>query len=79
MHNGSYLEVEPGVELYYEDHGAGSPLVFVPGWTFTTEVFVHQVEYFSGTHRVVSFDPRSQGRSTLTLQGNDYPTQSADL
>ena len=79
MRSGSYFEVEPGVELYYEDHGNGSPLVFVPGWTFTTEVFTHQFAHFSENHRVVSFDPRSQGRSTLTLQGNDYGTQSADL
>ncbi len=79
MRSGSYFEVEPGVELYYEDHGEGPPLVFVPGWTFTTEVFSNQFRHFSKTHRVVSFDPRSQGRSTLTLHGNDYGTQSADL
>ena len=79
MRRGSFFEVEPGVELYYEDVGEGPPLVFVPGWTFTTEFFTHQFAHFSKTHRVVSFDPRSQGRSTLTLQGNDYATQSADL
>jgi non-heme chloroperoxidase len=44
---GAYLEVAPGVELYYEEHGAGSPLVFAPGWTFTTEVFEHQVAHFA--------------------------------
>ncbi len=79
MQRGSFLEVEPGIELYYEDSGEGIPLVFVPGWTMTTEVFYHQAAHFSKTHRVVSFDPRSQGRSTVTLQGNDYTTQSADL
>ena len=79
MRNGSFFETEPGVELYYEVSGEGSPLVFVPGWTFTTEVFDHQVAHFSKTHQVVSFDPRSQGRSTITIQGNDYTTQSADL
>ncbi len=79
MKVGAYLEVEPGIELYYQDEGAGQPLVFVPGWTFTTEVFAHQFTYFSKTHRVVSFDPRSQGHSTSTLHGIDYETQSADL
>jgi len=79
MRNGSFFETEPGVELYYEVSGEGSPLLFVPGWTFTTEVFDHQVAHFSRTHQVCSFDPRSQGRSTVTLQGNDYATQSADL
>ena len=76
---GDYLEVEPGVDLYYEDHGSGLPIVFVPGWTFTTDVFEHQIEAFSKTHRVITFDPRSHGRSTITLEGNNYVTQGADL
>ena len=79
MGNGSFFETEPGVKLYYEVSGKGSPLVFVPGWTFSTEFFKHQITHFSKTHCVVSFDPRSQGRSSLTLQGNDYETQGADL
>jgi pimeloyl-ACP methyl ester carboxylesterase len=76
---GQYLEVSPGVEIYYEDKGTGPALVLVPGWTFTTEVFEHQLAAFSDTHRVVTFDPRSHGRSTVTLEGNDYATQGADL
>jgi pimeloyl-ACP methyl ester carboxylesterase len=79
MQHGSFLEVEPGVELYYEERGKGDPLVFVPGWAMSTGAFVHQFSHFSKTHRVISFDPRSQGRSTVTLQGNDYTTQSTDL
>ncbi len=79
MRSGSFLRVEPGVEIYYEDAGDGPPLVFVPGWTFSTEVFDRQVAHFSSAYSVISFDPRSQGRSTVTIQGNDYETQSADL
>ncbi|WP_422375674.1 alpha/beta fold hydrolase [Roseibium sp.] len=76
---GDYLQVEPGVDLYYEDHGTGLPIVLVPGWTFTTEVFEHQIEAFAKTHRVITFDPRSHGRSTVTMEGNNYVTQGADL
>ncbi|MTI44159.1 pimeloyl-ACP methyl ester carboxylesterase [Roseibium hamelinense] len=76
---GGYFEVEPGVDIYYEDHGAGKPLVLVPGWTFTTEVFENQIPAFSQKHRVITFDPRSHGRSTDTLEGNNYVTQGADL
>lgn len=76
---GDYLQVEPGVDLYYEDHGSGLPIVLVPGWTFTTEVFEHQIEAFAKTHRVITFDPRSHGRSTITMEGNNYVTQGADL
>jgi pimeloyl-ACP methyl ester carboxylesterase len=76
---GKYIEVEPGVEIYYEEMGTGTPLVFVPGWTFTSEVFIHQMEHFSKTHRVIAIDPRSQGRSSMTLHGNDYAAHAADL
>ena len=76
---GNYLEVEPGVEIYYEVEGEGPALVLVPGWTFTTEVFENQISAFSNTHRVIVFDPRSHGRSTVTLEGNNYTTQGADL
>ena len=76
---GDYLEVSPGVDIYYEEEGAGIPLVLVPGWTFTTRVFDHQFAEFSKSHRVISFDPRSHGRSTVTMEGNNYATQAADI
>ncbi len=76
---GQYIEVEPGVEIYYEDRGSGSPIIFIPGWTFTTELFTHQMGHFSKTHRAIAIDPRSHGRSTTTLQGNNYTTHGTDL
>ncbi len=76
---GSYVEVAPGVDIYYEDEGEGPALVLIPGWTFTTKVFDHQFAAFSESHRVISFDPRSHGRSTVTSDGNNYATQAADF
>ena len=74
-----YVAVAPGVELYVEETGAGRPLVFIPGWTMTTEVFARQVPHFTDRYRVVTYDPRGQGRSTTTLSGNSYPQHGADL
>ncbi|MCZ6720111.1 MAG: alpha/beta hydrolase [Proteobacteria bacterium] len=76
---GKFIEVVPGVELHYWDVGEGTPLLFVPGWTFTADVFVHQLKGLSEDHRVIAIDPRSQGRSTTTAGGNEYATHSADL
>ena len=76
---GKYIEVEPGVEIYYEDQGTGSPIVFVPGFTFTTALFDHQIAHFSKAHRVIVIDPRSHGRSSITLHGNNYATHGTDL
>lgn len=76
---GKFFNVEQGVDLYYEEHGSGDALVFIPGWTFTTELFDAQAEHFAKTHRVIVYDPRSHGRSTVTLEGNNFATHGADL
>ena len=77
--SGKYIEVDPGIELFVEDVGEGEPIVFNPGFTFTTESFEHQVSYFSRTNRVIVIDPRSHGKSTKTVHGNDYVTHGTDL
>ena len=79
IQGGKYIEVGPGVELFVQDVGSGEPIVFIPGWTFTTEVFSEQVAHFSKTRRVIVIDPRSHGRSTISLHGNEYVTHGSDL
>ncbi|WP_249869566.1 alpha/beta fold hydrolase [Oceanobacillus saliphilus] len=76
---GNYVEVDSGVELFVQDIGSGEPIVFIPGFTFSSEVFVEQVAHFSKTNRVIVIDPRSHGRSTIALHGNDYVTHGTDL
>ena len=73
------VNVEPDVEIAYLERGAGQALVLVPGWTMSGEVFEHQLDGLSSQFRVVTFDPRSQGRSTYTATGNTYPQQGLDL
>lgn len=76
---GKYVEVDPGVELFVQDVGQGDAIVFIPGFTFTTEVFSKQIDYFSKTNRVIVIDPRSHGRATITSHGNEYVTHGTDL
>jgi pimeloyl-ACP methyl ester carboxylesterase len=76
---GQYVRVSDDLELYYEDVGQGQPLLLVPGWTASGVVFSKQIEHFSKTHRVITFDPRSQGLSTRTLEHNDYAQHGRDL
>jgi pimeloyl-ACP methyl ester carboxylesterase len=73
------VRVAPGVELAYVDRGAGQPIIFIPHWTFTKEVFEHQVATLSANYRVISYDPRSQGESTFAVEGNDYISHAYDL
>lgn len=76
---GTYIQVDNGTELFVQDVGSGEPIVFVPGFTFTTEVFEKQIAYYSKTNRVIVVDPRSHGRSTVVSHGNDYVTHGTDL
>jgi non-heme chloroperoxidase len=73
------VRVEGEVEIAYTQRGSGEPVVLVPGWTMSGEVFEHQLAGLADRFRVVTFDPRSQGRSSRTLTGNDYPQQGRDL
>ena len=73
------VEVAPAVEMHYVEAGEGPPIVFVPGWTMTTELFRAQIEAFSDHHRVLSYDPRSHGESTKTSEGNTYAQHGRDL
>lgn len=79
LKNSNYFEVEPGVDIFYIDKGKGTALFFIPGWTLTSDVFEYQIEYYSKNYRVIAIDPRSHGKSTVTMQGNDYDTHVRDI
>jgi pimeloyl-ACP methyl ester carboxylesterase len=76
---GEYVRVSPDLEIYYEEAGTGTPLIFNPGWTGTTEFFRSQLAHFSDGYRVIVYDPRSHGRSSKTLENNTYTQHGADL
>jgi pimeloyl-ACP methyl ester carboxylesterase len=70
---GEYVRVSPDLEIYYEEMGWGTPLIFNPGWTGTTEFFQHLLPHFSDRYRVITYDPRSHGRSSKTLENTYTP------
>mgnify|MGYP001100767915 CR=1 FL=1 len=65
-----------GVRLHYLEAGAGSAIVFVPGWTMPAEIWEHQIRHFAANYRVVAMDPRSQGNSDRPSEGH-YPERRA--
>lgn len=52
-----------GIELYYEVHGEGPPLLLVPGLGVDVTFFRRIIDDLATTCRVVAFDPRGAGRS----------------
>lgn len=59
--------------------GAGPTLVFIPGWSTGADIWRQQIDRFAPNHRVIAFDPRSQGQSTITTSGNTPETRAQDL
>ena len=68
-----FISVEKGIQIHVWDAGAedAPALVFIPGLTFSGEVFMHQLEHFRGRYRVVLVDPRGQGLSDLQTPGGE--------
>ena len=68
------------VELYYEDHGSGKPVVLIHGWPLSSRSWESQVPALIGAgYRVISYDRRGFGWSSQPWDGYDYDTFAADL
>ena len=68
------------IELYYEDHGSGSPVVLIHGWPLSGASWEKQTAaLLAAGHRVITYDRRGCGRSSKTGIGYDYDTFAADL
>jgi 3-oxoadipate enol-lactonase len=52
-----------GIELYYEVHGAGEPLLLIMGFGANTTGWEAQIPEFSREFQVIAFDNRGAGRS----------------
>jgi pimeloyl-ACP methyl ester carboxylesterase len=73
-------ENDAPIELYYEDHGAGAPVVLVHGWPLSGRSWEAQVgPLVAAGHRVVTYDRRGFGWSSQPWEGYDYDTFTADL
>ena len=57
-----------GVDLYYESHGAGQPVVLVHGLGSSTRDWEPQVAGLAARFRVITFDVRGHGRSAKPRQ-----------
>jgi len=68
------------IELYYEDHGSGSPVVLIHGWPLSGASWERQAAaLLEAGHRVITYDRRGFGRSSRPAVGYNYDTFAADL
>ncbi|UFS72110.1 alpha/beta hydrolase [Geomonas sp. RF6] len=68
------------INLYYEDHGTGQPVVLIHGWPLSSASWEKQVPVLlNAGYRVITYDRRGFGRSSKPSTGYDYFTLSEDL
>ena len=68
------------IELYYEDHGTGQPVVLIHGYPLDGSSWEKQTAaLLAAGHRVITYDRRGFGRSSRPTTGYDYDTFASDL
>ena len=61
-----------GINVYYESHGDGFPLVFAYGIGGNTTEWEPQIPAFSERYRFIVWDPRGHGRSDSPPDADQY-------
>src|SRR5271155_3453879 len=73
-------ENSAAIQIYYEDHGSGPPVVLVHGYALNGHSWEKQeAALLAAGHRVITYDRRGFGASSRPSAGYDYDTLAADL
>lgn len=68
------------IDLYYEDHGKGMPVVLVHGWPLSGASWEKQMPVLlEAGYRVITYDRRGFGNSSKPVSGYEYDTLTEDL
>ena len=68
------------IDLYYEDHGTGRPIVLIHGYPLNGASWEKQVSALLGAgFRVITYDRRGFGQSSKPTTGYNYDTFAEDL
>ena len=73
-------ENSTNIDLYYEDHGSGQPVVLIHGYPLDGSSWEKQTTaLLEAGYRVITYDRRGFGKSSKPTGGYDYGTFAADL
>ena len=68
------------IDLYYEDHGTGRPVVLIHGYPLSGASWEKQLPaLLAAGYRVITYDRRGFGRSSQPAWGYDYDVFAEDL
>ena len=73
-------ENSSGIDLYYEDHGSGDPVVLIHGYPLSGASWEKQIPaLLAAGHRVITYDRRGFGKSSQPTADYNYDTFAEDL
>jgi non-heme chloroperoxidase len=74
------IENSGNIDLYYEDHGAGKPVVLIHGYPLSGASWEKQAAVLlAAGYRVITYDRRGFGKSSQPTTGYNYDTFAEDL
>jgi len=68
-----------GIELYYEVHGKGEPLLLLHGWTQSSRFWADYIPEFAEHFQVYAIDLRGHGRTSALTPGFTIEKSSEDI
>jgi len=75
-----YIEVEPNVRLHIIDAGEGRPIVLIPGWPLSDEMYEYQYnDLINKNFRVIGITLRGFGKSDKPYGAYDYDVHALDI
>jgi non-heme chloroperoxidase len=70
---------DDGTDLHFISKGTGTPLIMIPGWSQTAEMYKNQVDALSDKYRCIAVDMRGHGDSEKVAHGYRMQRLAADL
>ena len=75
-----YIEVEPNVRLHVTDCGEGRPIVLIPGWPLSDEMYEYQYnDLMNHNFRVIGITLRGFGKPDKPMGACDYDVRASDI
>jgi pimeloyl-ACP methyl ester carboxylesterase len=77
----NFFRTSDGAIIYFEDYNKENDdvIVLIPGFCCTTKFFENNIGELSKNHRVITFDPRGQGKSSKGLEGHTVARNCQDI
>ncbi len=77
--NKNTVMTDDGTDLHFISKGKGKPLIMIPGWSQTAEMYKHQIDALSQKYRCIALDMRGHGDSEKVPHGYRMQRLAADL